>query len=257
MSGGGTEKRSQILPTIDLGSSGFIAPTYDFTANVPTPKQIGVSRGNSVGSVINAVRGVAYYGDVIGFGESANPLTRGMNFYPLGINYFMNTGLTCTNGQKMAAYVEGIPNGDALGQTVKNAMAEMGLPGLRGLAPGMLEDVQDALNPKPILQAAFGKPYPVCEKVTRPVGDAIGQTTDPKTGDVWVEGPVDRSSGRPMQTRWIQKVDRKGNPIYASREEAEATPKVEGFSDSKQVLQTLFVAGLLFTVAYLVVDKRK
>lgn len=256
MSGGGTETRKSILPNLgDLGQSGFLAPEYDFSANVPTPKQIGVGRGDSLGSVINAVKGVAYYTDVIGFGESANPLTRGMDFAPLGINYFMPTGLNCTNGQKMYMYVEGIPKGDALGKTVQGAMAEMGLPGLRGLAPGMLEDVQHALNPKPILQAAFGNPYPVCEKVTLPVGDARGQVRDPKTGDVWISDAVDRSSGRPMQTRWIQKVDKKGKPIYVSQEEADKTPKIkEGFQNSSQ-LQALLVAGVLFAAAYLIISE--
>jgi hypothetical protein len=45
--------------------------------------------------VTNAVKGVAYYADLIGFGESSNGLTRGMNFQHFGVNYFMKTGLTC------------------------------------------------------------------------------------------------------------------------------------------------------------------
>ena len=258
---GGTENRSTILPVADSGSlGGFMPPDYDFSAAVPTPKQIGVGRNSSLESVINAVKGVAYYTDVIGFGQSANPLTRGMDFAPLGINYFMGSGLTCTNGAPMSIYVEGIPKGDSFGQSVKNAMAEMGLPALKGLAPGMLEDAQSALNAKPILQAAFGNSHPVCEQVTLPVGDARGQIRDPKSGTVWIKGKVNTSSGRPMQTQWVQKVVN-GNPVFVSSDEADATPKLtgqgkkEGFVGSENRYLSLAVAGLLFGMAYLIKTK--
>ena len=248
----GTETRTSILPTIELGSSGFIPPNYDFTSAVPTPKDIGVSRDNTLDSVINAVRGVAYYSDVIGFGQSGNPLTSGMSFSPLGINYFMDTGLKCTNGKPMSMYVEGIPNGNALGNSVKNAMAEMGLPGLRGLAPGMMEDVESALNPKPILQAAFGSPYPVCVQKTLPVGDAKGQITDPKSGEKWITSPVDTSSGRPMQTAWIQKLTNRGDPVFVSQAEADATAKVEGFSSENKTASLAIAIGLLGLAVFMV-----
>lgn len=35
-------------------------------------------------------------------------------------------------------------------------LASAGLPQLRGLAPGILEDVKGALDPTPIMSAAFG-----------------------------------------------------------------------------------------------------
>jgi hypothetical protein len=259
---GGTENRTTILPVADSGSlGGFMPPDYDFSAAVPTPKQIGVKKDDTLESVINAVKGVAYYSDVIGFGQSGNILTRGMDFAPLGINYFMGSGLTCTNGAPMSMYINGIPKGDGFGQTVKDAMADMGLPGLRGLAPGMLEDTQSALNAKPILQAAFGNSYPVCEQVTLPVGDARGQIRDPKSGTLWIQGKVNTSSGIPTQTQWIQKVVN-GNPVFASSDEADATPKItgkvkkEGFTDSDgNRYMSLAVAGLLFGMAYMIQSK--
>jgi hypothetical protein len=257
---GGQETRKQILPSQTQNPSDFILPSYDFAAEIPTPASIGVRRGDSFESVLNAAKGVAYYGDVIGFGESSNPLTSGMNFQKYGINFFIPSGLTCSNGASMWNYFEGIPNGTALGKRIENAMREMGLPALRGLAPGMIEDTKDALNPQPLLQAAFGNVYPVCEQKTLPVGDERGNLG--RGDDVWIRplntNDIKYENGRPYQTRWVQAKNTKGEPIYISQQEWEATPKTmnpdgtpkikEGFQDIKKENITLAVAFL--TVAF-------
>lgn len=264
---GGTETRGQILPSKELGDTGFELPNYDFAANVPTPASVGVRRDGSFGGVINAAKGIIYYTDVIGFGQSTSGLTRGMPYSRLGINFFLNSGLTCTNGADMWQYFEGIPNGSALGQTVKNAIREMGMPEMRGLAPGILEDTKAALDPNPLLRSAFGNVYPVCELQTRQVGDDQGRIKDPKTGDVWVKGNVQYKDGRPIQTRWVQKVDQRGNPIFVSRGEFEKTekthqpngepipppPRKEYFEDQNKA--SLLVAIVLGLLAYAVVRK--
>jgi hypothetical protein len=159
-----------------------------------------------------------------------------MPLKPLGVNYFMNTGSKCSNGAEMWQYIQGIPDGSALGANVKKAMAEMGLPPLKGLAPGMLEDTKAAMNIKPVLQSAFGNVYPVCEKRTLPVGDYYGRTEDPVSGDVWVKGPVDFINGVATQTRWVQKVNRKGDLVFISREEWENTPKTINLDGTKKTL---------------------
>ena len=223
---GGTEKRSQIMPTTSPDDTGFMMPDYDFGANVPTPKSVGVGPGDSLDSVIDAAKGVAYYVDLIGFGEPSNSLTRSMGSKPrpLGINFFTKTGMTCDNGASMWQYFEGIPKGDAMGKYVTAALNEMGFPSLKGIAPGMIEDVKAALNPTPILQATFGSVYPKCVQVTKSVGDPRGYTTDPVTGDVWVQGDIQYNPG-PVQTKWIQALNRKGDPIYLSADEYKNTPK--------------------------------
>ena len=86
---GGNEKRASILPTIDINSSGFMPPDYDFAGNLPTPYDIGVRSDDTLGSVVQAVKGIAYYTDMIGFGQSTNSMTAGMDVKPLGINYFI------------------------------------------------------------------------------------------------------------------------------------------------------------------------
>lgn len=223
---GGTESRTEIMPTTSPDDTGFMMPEYDFGGNVPTPRQVGVRSGGSISDVVDAVKGVAYYTDLIGFGGATSGLTQSMGVKPrpLGINFFTKTGMTCDNGADMWQYFQGIPKGDALGKTIQNAMAEMGLPAMRGIAPGMIEDVQAALDPTPILQATFGSVYPKCVQATLPVGDGRGYTTDPASGDVWVQGPIQYTNG-PVQTKWIQATNKKGAPIYVSADVYKNTPK--------------------------------
>jgi hypothetical protein len=260
---GGTESRSQILPSKKPDDTGFILPPYDFTANLPTPAQIGVRKGGSLSDVASAAQGIIYYTDVIGFGESSNRLTRGKPFSHLGINFFMKSGLQCSNGADMWTYFKGIPEGNALGRSVKKAMAEMGMPALRGLAPGILEDAQAGLDINPLLNAAFGSVYPICEKKTLPVGDEKGRIKDPNTDDIWVKDPVTYNNGIPYQTKWTQKFDKKGNPVFVNRGEFEAEPKTqnpdgsdiiknkEGFEDDSK--KSSIVLAIVFLCSAMII----
>jgi hypothetical protein len=251
----GQETRDQILPNSPQDAAAFQQPNYDFAGQLKMPNQVGVSRGDSLGHVVDAAKGMLYYSDMIGFGEASSGFTRGLPFQRLGINYFMPTGLKCSNGADMWTYFEGIPKGDAMG---------MGYPQMRGLAPGIMEDSKAALNPMPILQAAFGNVYPVCEKQTFPVGDDLGRIRDPNIdakdpAGEWVKGDVQIINGRPHQTKWVQKVDAKGNPVYLTQKEYESTPKtmnpdgtpkaIEGFEDEGRKT-SLLLAILFLTAAF-------
>jgi hypothetical protein len=210
----GNETRTNILPTGNTNLN-YTEPSYDYASAIPTPGSIGVRSGDSLDSVFAAVKGMAYYTDVVGFGQSSSSLTSGMDLKPLGINYFMPTYQTCPNGARMWAYVEGQPQGNALGSLVQKAFQDQGLPALKGLAPGMLEDANTALNPMPFIQAAIGNPYADCELKTLPVGDSRGRTSDPKDAtNQWVSGPFDVKNGIPVQSRWVQKKDAKGNLVF-------------------------------------------
>jgi hypothetical protein len=177
-------------------------------------------------SVINAVKGVGFYSDQIGFGAPSTGLTQGMPLQPLGVNYFIKTGLTCSNGAEMWQYMQGITQGDALGEKIKDVMAEMGLPPLKGLAPGMLEDAENALNPSPLLNALFGSGYPQCRQVTKPVGDAYGRIADPDTNEDWIGDTtgLQQAGNGYTQTRWVQDVNSKG-PVNLTRDKWIAAPK--------------------------------
>lgn len=261
----GSETRTSILPSMVPSGIGFFGSPYNPANAMLTPPQIGVQTGDSMDDVINAVKGVGFYADQIGFGAPSTGLTQGMPLQPLGVNYFMKTGLTCSNGADMWQYIQGIPEGDALGEKLKDVMAEMGLPPLKGLAPGMIEDAENALNPSPLINALFGSGYPQCKQVTLQVGDGYGRIADPDTGEVWIadsDTAVNTGNGY-VQTRWIQDTDQQGNPINLTRDQWTSAPKTfnpdgtpisspiaESFQGIMTNTGTIFVVGVLCLIAF-------
>jgi hypothetical protein len=259
----GNETRESILPNSQPAGFGYLGSPYNVADSLLSPAQVGVHKGDDMGSVIDAVKGVAFYTDQIGFGNSSSKLTQGMPLKPLGLNYFMNTGQTCSNGAQMYQYFEGIPTGNALGKNVQRAMKEMGMPALQGLVPGMIEDAEGALNPGPLLNAMLGTGYPQCRLVKRQVGDAYGHIQDPNDGTVWIEQPetaVKGPDGLMYQERWIQDTDSQGNPISLDRDMWVSEPKTmnpdgspvtkEGFSNSLITPVSMGVLGILLVVAF-------
>ena len=249
---------------------GFFGSPYKPADAMMTPPQIGVEVGDSMDSVINAVKGVGFYSDQIGFGAPSTGLTQGMPLAPLGVNYFIKTGVSCSNGADMWQYMQGITQGDALGDKLKMVMAEMGLPPLKGLAPGMIEDAENALNPSPLINALFGSGYPQCKQVTMPVGDSYGRIADPDTGEVWISNPetaVNNGNGY-VQTYWIQDTDSQGNPVNLTRDQWAAAPKTfnpdgtpaqtqqqEAFESMMTKPSTIIVVGVLCLLALAFVKK--
>ena len=214
----GTESRSSILPVKAASGPGFLGPNYSPADQMATPYDIGVRRDGSIDAIIGAVKGVIYYGDMIGFGAASSPFTQGMKgLTPLGVNYFINSGLQCSNGATMWEYVQTIPTGGALGANIKHALAQEGLPALRGMAPGILEDAESALNPFPVINAVVGSGYPQCRLVRMPVGDANGQIQN-IDGNLLVDptGLLVGSDGKYYQEQWIQ--DRTVPPVRRSGE---------------------------------------
>ena len=237
----GNDGRTSVLPVKEASGPGFLGPSYNPADEMLPPAEIGVSRGDSLDHVLNSVKGVIYYGDMIAFGSPSSDFTKNKpGLKPLGVNYFVNSGLTCSNGATMWEYVKTIPNGDALGQKVKDALAGVGLPPLKGMAPGMLEDVKFALNPMPIINAVVGSGYPQCRLVKKMVGNTDGKIEN-VDGVLLVDpsGLLLGSDGRYYQEHWIQ--DRspvkksnneeeddnylRGDPIQLSYDDWSAAPK--------------------------------
>lgn len=106
----------------------------------------------------------------------------------------------------MWVYMNGVPEGTALGKRVRDAMDRLGLPKLRGLAPGIIEDAQAALNPMPILNSVFGSGYAKCKQITMPVGDVFGRTMSSDNKE-WIRplfpGDIKKVNNFPSQTRWV------------------------------------------------------
>lgn len=206
----GLENRTNILPIPKISQGpGILGPDYSVADALPLPGAVGVREGDDFSSVLDSVKAVGYYVDMIGFGAASSGLTQGVGPHggpkALGVNTWTRTGMTCSNGAEMWMYNAGIPTGDALGKRVKDGMASAGLPALRGLAPGIMEDAQSALNPVPILKAVFGSGYPRCSLQEMPVGDQDGSIQNPSTGNYYVENPETVRDGR--QKRWAWQAD--------------------------------------------------
>lgn len=257
----GQESRSTVLPNEPPKGLGFLGSPYSTSDSLLAPAQIGVRVGDSLGDVMGAVKGVAFYADTIGFGASSTSFTKGMPLKPLGINYFVKNGQQCSNGADMYTYIQGIPDGSALGKKVQKAMADVGLPPLRGLAPGMLEDAKAALDPEPLMTALFGSGYPQCRQVTLPVGDSYGKIQD-DDGTQWIEDPQTAFKRGDLwyQRRWVQNVDRKGNPINLTKEQWEAAPKThnedgtpikrENFSNPTTIENPWIIGGIAIVALF-------
>lgn len=272
----GNNTGASILPVLP-SQTDFIGPDYSFADEMPLPNEVGVRRGDTLSSVTDSVKGVAYYSDMIGFGEASNELTRSMGKkpFPMGVNYFMRTMTKCSNGADMWTYINGIPEGTVLGKRVRDAMRGLGMPGLRGLAPGMLEDAQAALNPVPVLNSILGTGYAKCKQVRLPVGDTFGRL---KSGDgkEWIRplfpGDIQTVGGKPTQARWIfdrwmtqdewqKEYDKRefcpdGSRIanHSDKDCAKPLLKAEGFSDyederSNTLLTVAIVLGLAAVLA--------
>lgn len=224
----GSEKRTSILPNMIPNELGFFGSPYSPADAMKTPPQLGIGVGDSIGDVVQAVKGVGFYTDQIGFGAPSTGLTNGMPLQPLGVNYFLNTGTICSNGAQMWEYVQGIPDGSSMGEKMKRTIQDMGLPPLKGLAPGMIEDAKRALDPAPLIQSVFGSGYPQCRQVTLPVGDAYGRIQDPETGEKWISDHATATfrDGKWFQTKWVQDVNTKtGAPIQLTRDQWVSTAK--------------------------------
>jgi hypothetical protein len=240
----GNEKRANVLPVGTASGPGFLGPSYNPADEMLPPAAVGVRRGGDLGDVVGAVKGIIYYGDMIGFGAPSSGFTRGMpGLRPLGVNYFVNSGLTCSNGATMWEYVKTIPEGNALGNKVRDALKGVGLPALRGMAPGMVEDVKFALNPYPVINAVVGSGYPKCKLVKNLVGDIDGKITN-VDGVLLVDpvGLIKGGDGRYYQQRWVQdyypvqlrtaqqesqeSAEDRAEPIQLAYEDWEKEPKV-------------------------------
>ena len=238
----GSDNRANVLPVRDVSGPGFLGPQYNPADEMLPPASIGVRRGGDLDDVMGAVKGVIYYGDMMGFGQASSRFTSGMpGLKPLGVNYFINSGLTCSNGATMWEYVQTIPTGSALGKKVQDAMASSGLPQLRGMAPGMLEDAEAALNPFPVINAVVGSGYPQCKLVKKQVGDADGRIYN-VDGVLLVDpvGLIGSGNGPYYQEHWIQDRNVTGpnrpgesddnhyarsDPIQLSYDQWDSTPK--------------------------------
>ena len=231
-----------------MDTGGLLGPKYSYADELPAPSDLGIGRDGSFGGIMRAVGGINYYADAIGFGNATGfAKLMGMNQAPLGLRYFVKTGLKCSNGQDMYDYIDTVPKG-AGGRIGKEIQNTLGVK-FQGMAPGIIEDAESALNPLPLFKAVTGSGYPRCKRVTLPVGTAYG-TLRSRFDDknVFIKDETQLVNGLPHQTRWIF-------DSYLTQEQydQEKPSVAEGFvgrTESKVAAGALFallVVGLALT----------
>jgi hypothetical protein len=202
-------------------------PEYSFSDEIAAPSDLGIRRQGSFDAIADSLTGMNYYMDTMAFGAPTGiAQIRGGRFAntqrPLGLRFFTKTGMQCSNGAAMHEYISTIPKGDSLGKPIQKTLETMKLPAMKGLVPGILEDVKDSLNPQTLFSALESSSYPACKKVRLPVGDSqnrIRSQYDPEK--LWIEGNVQWQNGIPTQERWV--LDR-----WVTKEEWQGTEKTEG-----------------------------
>lgn len=221
-------------------------PQYSYADELYSPRELGIQRDGSFDGIMRAVGGINYYADAVAFGKSTVfAEQQGMQQTPLGLRFFTKTGDKCSNGADRYEYVDNIPKG--IRGRVGSEMEAMGLPNLKGLGPGILEDAASALNPIPLMDAAINGGYAKCKQVQFPVGDANGRIASRYTPQTpWIKDPVQMVGGVPHQTRWV--LDEWISQDTYDKEKK--TRNGEGFqSQSLKSLKTSQVAATVLLVA--------
>jgi hypothetical protein len=187
-------------------------PKYNYAEELATPAELRIGRGGGWNQVSGAIAGVNYYFDAVGFGDATGfARMQGGPFrdkqQPLGVRFFANTGRRCSNGEPMYEYISTIPKGDIVGKRIQREVEQLGLPPMKGLAAGMMEDTRDALNPNQFAKAWNGDSTE-CKRLRARVGDARGRLASEKDPtNVWITEPTQPDAqGFPTQERWVQKI---------------------------------------------------
>jgi len=204
-----------------------LGPYYDYSNELKYPSEFlnnsnGTMRDGDIFSgppqIEKNIRGIKYYMDAMAFGNSVpfpgSGVDDSMKQAPMGLNYFFNTGMKCSNGADMYQYMTTIPTGlpGSMGAGLKEKLGS----NLQGLAPGALQDSFDAMNPLPMLKAVMGTGFAKCKLQEGPVGDANGNlrsrfekpvpNADPTGSDnpditvpnIWVDPQADKVYYKPL-----------------------------------------------------------
>lgn len=131
-------------------SNDLMGPDYSYADNIQGPGSLGVGSNGSFGQLGTNASAIEYYVKTLITGDP-----------PLGNQFFINTGGTCTapDGQLRARYnyVNNMSSGSA---ALPAAMSEIGSD-FNGLIPGVVDDIE-GLDPLYIFSAMVADASPQC-----------------------------------------------------------------------------------------------
>ena len=140
----------------DISSGGdvqtdILGPSYSYADHIPGPSSLGVGSDGTFSQLGNNASAIGTYVKTLISGDP-----------PLGNQYFVNTGGTCTASdnsiQSRYNYISNLASGSEL---VPAAMSELGTD-FNGLIPGIFGDIE-GLNPLYMFKALSSDSSPPCE----------------------------------------------------------------------------------------------
>ena len=140
----------------------ILGPSYSYAENIPGPSSLGVGTDGSFSQLGTNMDAIGTYVSTMIDGDP-----------PLGNQYFVNTGGTCTapdgSLQPRYNYINNKPNGANL---IPSGMSELGA-GVNGLIPGVIGDIE-GLNPLFLMNSLMADSSPACACYSCPVTDGAG-----------------------------------------------------------------------------------
>lgn len=141
----------------------ILGPAYNYTNNINTPSEMGMSSQGSLSVLAKNIEGLIAYIELLVSGSGKASRTG----KPLGNKYFFKTSATCTDNVsgdvvQRYMYVDNVPDG-----TIPFISSAMGvqMSEFKGLIPGTLGNLE-AINPMRLFQAFQMGGQPPCRELT-------------------------------------------------------------------------------------------
>lgn len=155
----------------------ILGPSYNYTNNINTPSEMGMSSKGSLSVLAKDIEGIIAYIELLVSGTGKASRTG----RPLGNKFFFKTSATCkdnASGDVVSRYmyIDNVPDG-----TIPFISSAMGvqMSEFRGLIPGALGNLE-AINPMKLFQAFQMGGQPPCRELTMQTIDknnVVGQAT--------------------------------------------------------------------------------
>jgi hypothetical protein len=140
----------------------ILGPSYSYADSITGPSSLGVGSNGSFGQLGSNASAIAYYVEAL---ITGNP--------PLGNQYFVNTGGTCTapdgSIQPRYNYINNMSSGAA---ALPSAISELGSD-FNGLIPGIVDDIE-GLNPLHLFSSLMVDSSPSCVCMSCPTSTTAG-----------------------------------------------------------------------------------
>ena len=147
--------KNSLWTDIENGASNvetdLLGPSYSYADNIPGPSSLGVGTNGSFSQLGTNMDAIGTYVSTMIDGDP-----------PLGNQFFVNTGGTCTapDGSLQPRY-NYVNNKPSVGDLLPQGMSELG-SGIQGLIPGVIGDIE-GLNPLYLMNSLMADASPACE----------------------------------------------------------------------------------------------